>query len=143
MTMQTQDIRQLAAWLALTDIDFLELLGPDVQVRIYRNGSASAVAGSVEPDPPVAISPEANAAVRAPSVGVLLDRIPGRSAPLWSPGADVQAGSLIGLLQVGPLLLPVRAPCDGRLDKWLAPPGTAVGYGAHLLNVETVGTGPR
>jgi len=134
--MQTQDIRQLAAWLAETDIDFLALSGPDVQVEIHRDGATNTAIA--QPTQPVAIlTPTPQTAVRAPSVGVLLDRIPGRPSPLWSPGSAVQAGSLLGLLQVGPLLLPVHAPCDGWPGTWLVPPGSTVGYGTPLVDIDT------
>nr|WP_315236534.1 acetyl-CoA carboxylase [uncultured Albidiferax sp.] len=134
--MQTQDISQLAAWLAETDIDFLELRGPDVQVEIHRDGSANTAIA--QPTQPAAIPTHtAHTPVRAPSVGVLLDRIPGRATPLWLPGSAVQAGSLLGLLQVGPLLLPVHAPCDGWPGEWQVPPGSTVGYGTTLLDIDT------
>jgi acetyl-CoA carboxylase biotin carboxyl carrier protein len=135
--MQTQDIRQLAEWLAATDIDVLELRGPGVQVTIHRDGAATA--GTETAAPPAEASPTANdqAPVRSPSPGVLLDRIPGRAAPLCAPGAAVQTGSLLALLQIGPLLLPVPAPCDGWAGHWLVAPGSTVGYGTHLLNIDT------
>ena len=131
--MQTQDIRQLAAWLAETDIDFLELRGPDVHLEIHRDGASAAEA---QPAPQAVAAPH-HTTVRATSVGVLLDRIPGRPTPLCSPGSAVQAGSLLGLLQVGPLLLPVHAPCDGWPGEWLVPPGSTVGYGAPLVDIDT------
>lgn len=133
--MQTQDIRQLAEWLALTDIDFLELRGPDIEVRIHRDSAAKidAEPGDERDNPPATAQDQA--AVCAPSVGLLLDRLPGRPQPLCAPGAAVQSGSLLALLQVGALLLPVRAPCNGWTGDWLVPPGSTVGYGAHLLNI--------
>ena len=130
MGLTTQDIRQLATWLAATDIDFLELQGPDVQARIHRDGTPAATA---EPLPqPIAESH----AVRAQGLGILLDRIPGRGMPLVSPGMDIQAGDLVALLQVGPLLLPVRATCDAQAGDWLVVPGSTVGWGTPLLSIE-------
>ena len=139
--MQTQDIRQLAEWLASTDIDFLELRGPDVQLEIHRDGATVIGATSPQMSPPQPTTPAATpghtTTVRAASVGVLLDRIPGRPTPLWLPGSVVQAGSLLGLLQIGPLLLPVHAPCDGWPGAWRVPPGSTVGYGAQLVDIDT------
>jgi acetyl-CoA carboxylase biotin carboxyl carrier protein len=114
MGLQSLDIRQLAEWLAATDIDFLELQGPDVQVRIHREGAPAATAAPL---------PQPSQAVRAAGLGVLLDHIPGRNTPLVSPGMDIHAGDLVALLQVGPLLLPVRADCDGQVGAWLAVAG--------------------
>ena len=127
MGLQCQDIRQLAAWLAAADIDFLELQGPDVQVRIHREG---ATAATEEP------LPQPSHAVRAAGLGILLDHIPGRGTPLVSPGMDIHAGDLVALLQVGPLLLPVRATRDGQAGAWLAAPGSTVGWGTPLLSIE-------
>ena len=134
--MQTQDIRQLAEWLAATDIDLLELRGPNVQVEIHREGAGAVqhAAPAVAHAAPLAEAP-ANVSVRATSVGVLLDRIPGRSTALWTPGSAVEADALVGLLQVGPLLLPVRAPCNGGYGNWLVAPGCTVGYGTPLMNI--------
>ena len=135
--MQTQDIRQLAAWLAETDIDFLELRGPDVQLEIHRDGATTIGATNLQAPLPQPTATPAHTTVCAASVGVLLDRIPGRPMPLWSPGSAVQAGSLLGLLQVGPLLLPVNAPCDGWPGAWRVPPGSTVGYGTPLVDLDT------
>lgn len=137
MKMQTQDIRQLVEWLAATDIDSLELRSPDVQLRIQRDGTVTA--GADESD----IAPEATPAaadavtVRAPSLGLLLDRIPGRNTPLCPPGSAIQKGSLLALLQIGTLLLPVNAPCDGWAAEWQVEPGSRVGYGTALLDIYT------
>jgi acetyl-CoA carboxylase biotin carboxyl carrier protein len=131
LNMQAQDIQQLAAWLAATDIDFLALQGPGIDVTIRRDGAAAAEAPA-GPAP----ADHHQASVRAASPGVLLDRIPGRPAPLCSPGAPVHAGSLVALLQIGPLLLPVHAPCKGWAGDWLVAPGTTVGYGTAVLNID-------
>lgn len=136
--MQTQDIRQLAEWLAATDIDLLELRGPNLQIEIHRDGAGATAEQQVAPAAAQAATPaEAPAAVsvRATSVGVWLDRIPGRSTPLCAPGSAVFTGALLGLLQVGPLLLPVRAPCNGWHGNWLATPGSTVGYGTPLMDI--------
>jgi len=134
--MQTQDIRQLAEWLAATDIDLLELRGPNLQVEIHRDGAGAAqrAAPEVAHAAPLAEAPS-HISVRATSVGVLLDRIPGRSTPLWTPGSAVQADALVGLLKVGALLLPVRAPCNGGYGNWLVAPGSTVGYGTPLMDI--------
>ena len=132
--MQAQDISQLAQWLAATDIDYLELSSPEFHARIHRDGVTEVASGPaaseaewVEDDVLDVLE------VRAPSVGVLLDSIPGRAAPLCAAGEAVEAGRLLALLQVGSLLLPVRAPCAGRVGGWRVAPGSLVGYGTELL----------
>lgn len=135
MKLQAQDLSLLAQWLAAADIDYLELRSPDLHVRIHQDGKTE-----LAPEPP---APQADfgaaqakpLSVCAASVGVLLDRIPGRAEPLVALGQAVQSGSLLALLQVGPLLLPVRAPCNGLAGPWLAAPGSVVGYGTPLLEL--------
>jgi biotin carboxyl carrier protein len=43
----------------------------------------------------------------------------------------------VGLLQIGPLLLPVIAPVAGRVARRLADDGATVGFGAPLIEFQT------
>jgi acetyl-CoA carboxylase biotin carboxyl carrier protein len=52
---------------------------------------------------------------------------------LVSEGAVVEKGAVIGLLQVGVLLIPVVAPCDGRVVGHLVAEGAIAGYGTRLV----------
>ncbi|MFO1273980.1 MAG: biotin/lipoyl-containing protein [Rubrivivax sp.] len=116
--MQPEDIDRIRAWLQATDIGLLELRGPGTTLSL-RNEAA--------PAPEVTVA--------APSVGVLLHRHPLRADDLVAPGAPVAAGQVLALLQVGPLLLPVAAPANGHFGAWLAPHGTAVGWGTPLAAI--------
>lgn len=131
--MSPDDIRRIGAWLAATDIGLLELRGPGTGLRLRHQG-----AGVVEE----AFEAEAGAlpafTVNAPSVGRFLQRHPLRSEDLAPAGMEVAAGQVLGLLQVGPLLLPVCAPAAGVLIETLAAHGSAVGYGAPLFTLEPV-----
>jgi acetyl-CoA carboxylase biotin carboxyl carrier protein len=73
--------------------------------------------------------------VTAPSVGVFLDAHPLRSAPFVQPGELVVQGQFIGLLKIGALLLPVRAPCAGTVGTTCIASGTTVGYGRPLRSI--------
>lgn len=138
--MPTIDLKQLAGWLAGTDIALLELRSPDGRVCL-RYAEAAGVSDTplptarpVQPTaaPPV---PVAALAVKAASVGVFLDRHPLRDAPFVKAGEVVAAGRLLGLLQVGALLLPVNAPCAGIVGALDMLPGSRVGYGTALLSI--------
>lgn len=135
--MQAKDIATLSAWLAATDIDVLELSGPDGQLRLDKTEAATP--DQTRPPAPHAPTPapatNAARAVRAPSPGIWLDRWPGYSEPLVPANASVQAGDLLGMLQIGPLLLPVRAPCSGRLAGWRLAAGATAGHGTHLADI--------
>ncbi|KAF1022375.1 MAG: hypothetical protein GAK30_01159 [Paracidovorax wautersii] len=130
--MQAKDIATLSAWLAATDIDVLELDGPHGHLRLDKNAAATATAPTSAPAAP---APDPTCAVRAASPGIWRDRWPGHGEPQVPAGARVQAGDLLGLLQIGPLLLPVRAPCSGRLSGWRLAPGATTGHGTHLADI--------
>jgi len=121
----------LSSWLSATDIGWLELRGPGVHLCLRNDG------GRVQSVPPGAAHPVAHeaVAVRAPSVGRFLHAHPLHDAPLAAPGQPVARGQAIGLLQIGALLLPVQAPCDGTVATHLAADGSTVGYGAALVEL--------
>lgn len=127
--------RQLADWLVGTGIGLLELRTPDGVLRLGLDAAsgrfvtlpaadADADADSRLPSPVTAT---------APSVGVFLAVHPLHVAPLVAVGERVAAGQPVGLMQVGCLLLPVAAPCDGAVTALPGPHGAAVGYGAPLV----------
>lgn len=124
----SQRAAELAAWLADTDIGLLELRTPQGVLRLGRQGDQIVElpdeedeAGTVE--------------VKAPSVGIFLHSHPLATEPLAGIGQRVQAGQLIGLLNIGPLLLPVAAPLAGIVDALHVKSGIAVGYGTPLIDL--------
>jgi acetyl-CoA carboxylase biotin carboxyl carrier protein len=123
--MHADDIRRVAAWLAATDIGVLELRGPGTALRLRQRGAEVAVDEIEAESAPSLI-------VNAASVGVFLHRHPLRTDDLAPPGSAVVAGQVLGLLQTGPLLLPVTAPADALVQELLVAHGTAVGYGTPL-----------
>ena len=129
-----EQVQQLAAWLAATDIGLLELRTPDGVLRLGREGGAGSevVELDAQDDPP---APPACAAV-APSVGVFLHAHPLHAAPLARAGERVAAGQPVGLMRIGPLLLPVRAPQAGVLIAYLVPEGEPVGWGTPLVELQ-------
>jgi len=136
-----QRLRELAAWLAPTDIGLLELRGPNMQLRLRRDGGplGEVVQVDAHDDSPTASigTPHPDTTfVIANSVGVFLHHHPLRETPLARPGADVGTGQTLGLLQIGALLLPVTAPHDGTVIATLVTHGTAVGYGTPLLQLQ-------
>lgn len=119
---------QLAAWLAGTDIGLLELRTPQGTLRLGRQGDdiVELPAEEAEPEP---------LSIHAPSVGVFLHSHPLAATPLARIGQRVEAGQTVGLLKIGPLLLPVTAPQAGIVDGVHAADGLAVGYGTPLVDL--------
>lgn len=131
-----EQLQQLATWLAGTDIALLELRTPEGTLRLGRQGASSgeivqraAGAAGAAPAPAVAA---------ASSVGLFLHSHPLHAAPLVRIGERVPAGQLLGLLQIGPLLLPVHAPLDGVVAAMRVAAGQAVGYGAALVELQAL-----
>ena len=134
--MRFDSIQQLSAWLADTDIAVLELSGPGVSLRLHQGddpGSIEAAQGVAPPARPV--QPQ-GLTVHAPSVGVFLAAHPLQTTPLALPGARVRAGEPIGLMQIGALLLPVHAPQNAIVRAVRVAPGTPVGYGTPLFDLD-------
>ncbi len=121
--MPFQHVAEISAWLAGSDITRLELSGPEGVVRLGQE---------------VAPATPASVAVRSAGVGVFLHRHPLSTAAFVAPGARVAAGQMVGLLQVGVLLMPVLAPSAGLAVGYLVPHGQIVGFGVAVLTLESL-----
>ena len=129
-------VQELAAWLAATDIGLLELRTPEGVLRLGRAGAPESAIVQLDaqeegapPAPPPCVA-------AAPSVGTFLHAHPLHAAPVARPGERVSAGQPVGLVQIGPLLLPVHAPQSGVLSAFLVPEGQAVGWGTALVELQ-------
>jgi len=133
-----EQLKQLAAWLAGTDIGLLELRTPSGTVRLGRGDAA--VGEVVPPDGDLAqdqaTEPDpARSVATASSVGVFLHAHPLAQAPIVRIGERVSTGQELGLLRIGLLLLPVNAPVSGRVSAVSVDNGSTVGYGASLVEL--------
>ena len=124
-------VRQLSDWLSDTDISRLELRGPGESICLRREGGRIVVTQD-EPAPEVDAT---SVAATAPSVGVFLHRHPLRDSAVAETGATVRSGQIVGLMQIGALLLPVTSPCDGVVAAMLLEHGATAGYGARLVEL--------
>jgi len=121
---------QFAAWLVDTDIGLLELRTPHGTLRLGRQGD-DIVELPTEMDE---VKSEL-VSVHALSLGVFLHSHPLAAAPLVRAGERVEAGQTVGLLKIGPLLLPVTAPLAGIVDGIHVANDVAVGYGTPLVDL--------
>lgn len=71
--------------------------------------------------------------------GRFLRRHPARADDFVRPGQRVAAGSMLGLVAVGLILVPVIMPEDGLVLSLASPEGRAVGYGEALVEIVTLG----
>jgi len=134
--MRFDSIQQLSAWLADTDIAVLELSGPGVSLRLHQGDDPGAIEAEQRVAPAATPVRPQGLTVRAPSVGVFLAAHPLQATPLASPGTRIRAGEPIGLMQIGALLLPVHAPQNAIVRAVRAAPGTPVGFGTPLFELD-------
>jgi acetyl-CoA carboxylase biotin carboxyl carrier protein len=140
------ELREIAAWMAATEIAFLELRMPDATVRLGRRGDEVLTLDDGQQRPEA--SPVAHRSgathhagphldtVTSASLGVFLHAHPCATVPFVRAGAQVQPGQTLGLLRIGVLLLPVAAPRGGIVAALLVDDGATVGYGAALVDLD-------
>jgi acetyl-CoA carboxylase biotin carboxyl carrier protein len=135
MRKSPRQLREIAGWMAASGLELLVLRTPDEVIRLGRGG-VPLEAGQAPVPRPASARPRGveTLAVRSASVGVFLLRHPARAQPLAEVGQRVTAGEALGLLRIGPLLLPVAAPTDGRVVRVHAADASPVGFGVLLFD---------
>ena len=118
-------IKQLSTWISQRGIDLLELTTPEAALSLQRDAPDSAAADLVQGS--------GYHELTAPSPGRYLDRHPLSTQPLVMSGASVEAGQLVGFLQIGTLLLPLRSAQAGRIVSLPPSPGDTLGYGSVVM----------
>jgi acetyl-CoA carboxylase biotin carboxyl carrier protein len=135
--MVSDHIPEMSAWMAAAGVAELELTGPDTRLYLRLNGevcSPDIQPGHADDDAdPVET-------IAAPAAGIFLNQHPARATPLVTDGSEVRAGDLVGLLQIGSLLVPVVMPKAGIVTDILVPSGEIVGYGTKLVEFERLET---
>jgi acetyl-CoA carboxylase biotin carboxyl carrier protein len=128
-------LETLSTWMAEAGIDELELTGPDFRQRL--DGGGLQVHDDPTGDRPNDVVPQkpVSNVVAASSVGIFLHRHPLHETALAPEGTSVRAGQALGLLRVGPLLVPVIAPRDGIAGAMLVAHETLVGFGTGLVEL--------
>ena len=121
--MPFQHIHQISEYLVGTDITLLELRGPQGVIRLVND----AWEHNEKPAPTDEIL------VASPGTGLFLHRHPLSQTALTAAGKVVEAGQVIGLLQVGVLLIPVTAPSAGQVAGHLVDDGVLVDFGRKLI----------
>ena len=132
--MSFDQFRDLTTWMDEAGIDELELVGPSFRLRLGGSGlqTLDDPIGALDRDAAPEPKPSRQV-VTAPTVGLFLHRHPLHATMLAPKGARVQAGQALGLLRIGPLLIPVIAPRDGIAGAMLVAHETVVGFGTGLV----------
>jgi acetyl-CoA carboxylase biotin carboxyl carrier protein len=130
------ELKQMAAWLADTDIGLLELRTPHGSIRLGRDPAPGGEVVQLEVEAQDEQAVPAQVMASAPGVGVFLHAHPLHDRPVVRIGERVAAGQGLGLLRIGPLLLPVSAPAAGQVRAVREENGTAVGFGTALFELD-------
>jgi acetyl-CoA carboxylase biotin carboxyl carrier protein len=134
--MSFDQLHKLSAWMAEAGIDELELIGPSFRLRLNGDGlQAHDDRAGDRPSDVVPAQRAVNDVVAASTVGLFLHRHPLQETALAPEGTPVRAGQTLGLLRVGPLLVPVIAPRDGIAGAMLVAHETVVGFGTGLIEL--------
>jgi acetyl-CoA carboxylase biotin carboxyl carrier protein len=129
------DIAEVASLISDAGIGAWELTGPDYRIRLTSTCQApSALAASSGAGPDTEPShQQPTDMVLSPGVGIFLHAHPVHERNLVEPNQPVSAGQPVGLLQIGPILIPVVSPRDGVAASHVAPDASLVGYGDPLV----------
>jgi acetyl-CoA carboxylase biotin carboxyl carrier protein len=150
-----RDIAEIAKLLDASHFSTLDLTVGDFRLKIRREGgwspreampeepAPSVAAAPAEPSPP--IGQEAGAArvgevdVPAPLLGNFYAAPRPGDPPFVEVGDEVDAESVIGIIEVMKLMNPIRAGVAGNVVAILAADGTAVEEGQPLVRVRLKG----
>lgn len=127
----TGSVAGLLALMRATGVTELELAEGDMALRLSL--PARPLAGAVPEAAPRAAP--AVETVHAAAFGILLLRHPAETRDPPAAGDTVARGDILAYLAVGPLLLPVVAPCDGVIDAVRGRDGEASGFGTPLFDL--------
>lgn len=137
MKIDAHTIKQLSAWISASGIDLLELTTPETSLSLHRDAlvySSSHASVAL----PVDVNDHARTAhyeLTAPSPGIYLDRHPLSAQPLVRSGAAIEAGQLVGFLQIRSLLLPLRSAQAGCIVGLPQNHGNRLGYGDVVMRL--------
>lgn len=123
-------IERLTAALEAAGVDGIEITRPDQSLLIRLAGSGNGSVRQLSPGRPDAAAKPA--VVKSPMAGEFW---PSDLSRTGTPAAST-ASDTIAFLRVGPILLPVAAGPSKRLRRHLVEPGTIVGFGDPIAEVE-------
>jgi acetyl-CoA carboxylase biotin carboxyl carrier protein len=147
MRVETDLVRQLAELLHENDLSEIEVEDGDRRIAVKRQlGAAPAATAAPPPPPAIAAPPPAPAAevapashpgaVKSPMVGtVFLSGEPG-AKPFVSPGAKVNEGDTLLIIEAMKVMNPITAPRSGTVRQVLVVDAQPVEYDQPLVIVE-------
>jgi acetyl-CoA carboxylase biotin carboxyl carrier protein len=144
VSLSGKEVVEIARLLDQSHFSELSLEIGDFRLRIRRDGAAARVEAEEQataPDPiaaPVVSAPAPRAGevdVLAPFLGIFYHAARPGALPFVTPGQNVAADSMIGIIEVMKLMNGVRAGVNGKVIALLAANAEAVEAGQPLLRV--------
>lgn len=128
--MDVEKLQEIIGWMQRSPLQELALEDGDFRIRLVRG-----VQGSVQPVPAPTM-PVAGAAIAAPSYGIVhLSPTPG--APSFvTPGARVEIGQTLCVLEAMKVFSPVAAERAGTIAEILVADGSEVSAGQILFRLD-------
>ncbi|RUM20085.1 acetyl-CoA carboxylase [Rhizobium vallis] len=120
--------------LTAAGVDGLEISRPGGQLRIVVAGQGHARINSAETL--LRTAGTASSVVKAPMAGHFCIEHPAGSDSAKTVPRSVSDADIVGFIRVGQVLLPLRASGSGLLTRLLVEPGTLVGFGDPLFEIE-------
>lgn len=123
----------ISNWLAANGVEAIEITTTDGAIRIASAGDVGE--HHVEAAEPVGPETAKQTIIaRAPLAGVFLPGHPDRPSPEIGDADVVEIGRIVGFVQVGRILVAVRAEAAGQVDVADLKGGHLVGYGDTLMS---------
>jgi acetyl-CoA carboxylase biotin carboxyl carrier protein len=134
MPIEMTDIARLAQILERSGVDAIEIEEPGQSLKLVMDTSARMAAS---PTLAAAAGPATDQAVTAKAdvAGHFLAAHPWQDKPFVAPGQRIEAGAIVGLVEIGLLYAPVVAPAAGTVDAVIAETGATVGYGTPIVRI--------
>lgn len=126
MILAADDIARLVEHMRRTGVAEIEIEDGDEALRVVLPEVAERSVSMTVSEPT-----SEQTIVTASACGTFLPGHPARESS--SIGGRVDAGEILGVLALGPLLQPVVAPCTGTLTRLLSPRGQRVDFGTPLF----------
>lgn len=126
-------IPQISEWLADSNVDKLELQGPDISISLDRRNHP--ISGDFYGTLSAPLLKNNLSVICAHHAGIFYDRHPLREEPLAEPDVKINAGDHVGYLRLGLLISPIVAPRDGYVA-YVTHNNAVVGYATRLLEIE-------
>ena len=136
MPVDTTDIERLAQILERSGVASIEIEENILSLKLVME-TGKPTASSSMLVAPTGLSHQ-TAVAKADVAGIFIAAHPWRKKPFVEPGQAVEAGAIVGLVQIGRLYVPVLSPAAGIVDSIVAEAGATVGYGSPIVSFRAV-----